>query len=196
MSIYDTDGEQIGDIVTRCLACGADETDEPGVEVTREEPQPRNPRRSLLEQVRETYECQECGASDTVNTGVEGESESDLFGVTTAPLGEEMLVRIDGTGIQYRHIEEYVNETTLYDRTGLTTNGRTHHVIIMAFRPPTLTKGNAHRVDIGGHLDKDMMLVGIRYFTSDDPWRRLHFVRGLSGGPINKAQSTSPGETE
>lgn len=177
------------EIVTVCYTCGADETDDPGVTVTREEPKDKNPRKSLLVQSKETYECRSCGVTDEVNTAVVGQEETDLFGLTNAPIDGEMVVQIDGERIHYKDIEEFVVETTLYDRAGITNHGSTRQVRILAFKPPTLSKNNAYRVQIGQWLDERMLLTGIRYFTSDDPWRRLSFTRGLDNGVMDTVEN-------
>lgn len=170
------------DYVTRCLNCGTDETDHPGVTVVQHEPEDRDPRKSLTEQTRREYECKACGATDAHNGIV---SNGEKFGTTTIPVDRPtMVIKIDGTEIQYRQAEAFVLEQELYDRSGLTTAGRNRSVRIWAFKPPTFTKGNAHRVQLGEYLDERMLLTGIRYYTSDDPWRRLSFTRGLDHGVI------------
>lgn len=170
------------DYVTRCLNCGADETDAPGVTVVQHEPDDRDPRKSLTEQTRREYECEACGATDE-HKGIVCNGER--FETTTVPVdGPTMVIKIDGTEIQYRQAEAFVLEQELYDRSGLTTAGRNRQVRIWAFKPPTFTKGNAHRVQLGEYLDERMLLTGIRYYTSDDPWRRLSFTRGLDHGVI------------
>lgn len=179
--------------VSRCLTCGADETDDPGVVVEREEPENPNPRSSLLKQSREEYECGECGETEVVDTSVLGQVSADKFGITSAPIEEEMGIRINGTEIQYAKAEAFVVETELYDRAGLSGAGRMRQVRIHAFRPPTLGKGNAYRVELGEHLDERLLLTGIRYYTSDDPWRLLSFSRKLDHGVIDKMDSIYAG---
>lgn len=178
--------------VTRCLECGADETDDPGVVVTKHEIEEPNPRRTLTQQEPTTYECEACGAASHNQTGVV--PSGDSFDTTTVPADEDrMEIRVNGERIQYRKAEALVVETELFDRTGLTTAGRMRQVRIWAFKPPTFTKGSAHRVELGDYLDERMLLTGIHYYTSDDPWRRLGFSRKLDNGLIDKVAGLSGG---
>jgi len=175
--------------VTRCLVCGADETDTPGVVVSEEPSESVNANDDLLPQVRREFTCETCGTAEVVDTGVVPEASADDFGTTRAPIGDEMPVRINGNSIQYKEIEEYVTETTLYGREGLSTHGRMHQVRIQALDPPTFTQGNAHDVQLGEYLDQRMLLTNVRYYSSDDPWRLLSFSRKLDDGIIDKIES-------
>lgn len=185
-------------VVPMCLECGADERDSPGVTVTESPPEDPDAGSDLRPQLTCELSCAACGNEETVRTGTLPAQTADSFGLTEAPVGESMPVEIwSGTSdhdvhvatLEYKGIEEYVTETTLYDRGGVNAHGRMHQVRIVAFEPPTLTQGNAYRVRIGEdgeYLDQRMLLTGIRYM---DEWRRLSFSRKLDGGIIDQIEN-------
>lgn len=176
------------ELVQRCLECGADETDEPGVVVEREEPDSPKLGESLLPQFTTEFECRACGNEEVIGTGQLASISAETFGLTYAPIDEEMPVVISGTQIDYKEIEEYRTESALYNRAGPTATSTMQQVRIQAFDPPTFSKGNAYDVQIGDFFEQRMLLTGIKYYTRDDPWRLLSFSRKLDGGIIDMAE--------
>lgn len=173
------------ELVHRCLECGADETDDPGVSVERIEPDEPDLSSDLLPQFSKEFECSNCGNEERIGTGRSASLQAERFGLTDAPIEEEMVVSIGGTEIDYKEIEEYRTGSALYNRAGPTATSTMQQVRIQAMDPPTFTKGNAYDVVIGDFFDSTMLLTGIRYYSSEDPWRLLSFSRKVDGGIVD-----------
>lgn len=50
-------------------------------------------------------------------------------------------------------------------------------------------RGSAHDIQLAEHLDQQMLLPNVRYYSSDDPWRLLVFSRKLDAGFIDKIEA-------
>lgn len=195
----DAESVDLGDdfeLVHRCLECGADETDDPGVTTERQQPEDPDIGSDLLPQFSKHFECAACGNEEQVGTGRSSSLHADRFGLTDAPIDDEMPVTIGGTPVDYREIEEYRTGSALYNRAGPTATSEMQQVRIQAFDPPTFHKGNAYDVVIGDYFEERMLLTGIKYYTSDDPWRLLSFSRKLDGGIIDMKQNLGDSDAE
>lgn len=167
---------------TFCTRCGADESG--AVSVSKELFETGDSTvMDSVDQYESTLCCANCDITEVVQTGLLPESHTENFGYEYAEAGEELELHIDGERVYYREMDENIVESALIAGGSINTS-RTHHLHIHAWNPPTLSKNSAHHVEIGGYLDQEMMLVGIRYHDSKN--RTLKFHRGLDSGVLNK----------
>lgn len=179
---------------TFCTECGGGEVGGPVVvERTELDQRETNPDLMLSEDYRVEFECRDCDIAESVETDVFPEGKTDHFYSRNYTEGTPTKLRIDGTPVQFKDIDEKTTESALI-RHGDVTTSRMRHVHVHALNAPTFTQGNAHRVQIAGYLDEEMMLGDIRYH--DGKHRTLKFFRGLDDGIIETVTNLGIGEKD
>jgi len=176
---------------TFCTQCGGDEDGPVEVEKTELDNKQTDPSLIATEDYRFKFECTACGISATVETGVFPESETENFYSRKVGDDPPIRCRIDGTEVQFRDIDEKVVESTLINHDAVRTS-RIRHVHVHAINAPTFSTDSAHRVQISGVVDQQMMLGDIRYH--DSKHRTLKFFRGLDDGIIKTVKGLNGGQ--
>ncbi|NLV10696.1 hypothetical protein GOC74_12255 [Halomicrobium mukohataei] len=160
----------------RCVECGA--TEQNGVSLFKEDTHARetNPDATISTDIKTIFHCEHCDLTENVSTGILPEKNATHFESHRESASGDMTVRIDGSEVPFRSVDEQITENAYYNSEGVRGTSKIHHVHIHARNPPTFSKGS-HTVEIGDYVCEEMILGDIRYHDSET--RTLKFFRSL-----------------